>query len=41
VDSNDQIVDHLIEIRKALETGSWLLIAIGILLGLIAWKLYF
>jgi hypothetical protein len=37
VDSND----HLVEIRKALETGSWLLIAIVVLLGLIAWKLYF
>lgn len=40
-DKTDQLIDHLIEIRKAMETGAWILIAIAGLLGVIAWKLYF
>lgn len=38
---NDEVVDHLIEIRKALEFAFWILLTIAALLGVIAWKLVF
>jgi len=40
-DQTNQVIDHLIEIRKEMEKGSWLLVAIAFLLGVIAWKLFF